>query len=167
MIHVHAPHSKNAESQGEKLKGSKINVTHHLQGKPIKINRGCFISIVQFSRSVMSNSLWPHGLQHARLPCPSPTLIACSNPCPSSRWCHPTVSSCVIPLSSYLQSFLASGSFPMSQFFTSVGQRIEASASASVLLMNIQDWCLVLTVTSWPAYRFLRRQVTWSGIPSL
>ena len=82
----------------------------------------------------------PHGLQHARLPCPSPTLGAYSNSCPSSLWCHPTISSSVIPFSSWLQSFLASGSFQMSQFFASGGQKIGASASVSVLSMNIQDW---------------------------
>ena len=90
-------------------------------------------------RSVASDSLWPHGLQHARLPCPSPTPGACSNLCPSSRWCHPTISSSVIPFSC-LQSFPASGSFPMSQFFESGGQGIGASASASVLPMHIQGW---------------------------
>ena len=87
----------------------------------------------------MSKSLQTHGLQHARLPCPSPTPRAYS--CPSSRWCHPTSSSSVVPFSSCLQSFPASGSFPMSQFFTSGSQNIGASASASVLPMNRQDWC--------------------------
>ena len=96
-------------------------------------------SSVQFSCSVMSDSLQPHGLQHTRLPCPWPTPRACSNSCPSSWWCHPTVPSSVIPFSC-LQSFPVSGSFPMSQFFTSGGQSIGASASASVLPMNIQDW---------------------------
>ena len=95
---------------------------------------------VQFSHSVMSESLWPHGLQHARLPCPSPTLRACSNSCPPSRWCHPTILSSVIPFSACLQSFPAPGSFPMSQLFVLDGQSIGASASASVLSMNIQDW---------------------------
>ena len=99
-----------------------------------------YLSWVQFSRSVVSNSLQPHGLQHARLPCPSPTPGACSNSCPSSRWCHPTISSSVVPFSSCLQMFLASGSFPMSLFFASDGQSIGVSASASVLPMNIQDW---------------------------
>ena len=94
---------------------------------------------VQFSCSVMSKSLWPHGLQHASLPCPSPTPGAYSNSCPLSQWCHPTISSSVIPFS-HLQSFPASGSFQMSQLFASGGQRIEVSASASVLPMNIQDW---------------------------
>ena len=94
-------------------------------------------SSVQFSHSVLSDSLQPHGLQHARLSCPSPTPRAYSNSCPSSRSCHPTISSSVIPLSSCLQSFLASGSFPVGQLFTSGGQTIGASASASVLPMNI------------------------------
>ena len=75
----------------------------------------------QFSRSVVSDSLWPHGLQHAKLPCPSPTPGACSNSCPPSRWCHSTISSSVIPFSSCLQSFPTSGSFQMSQFFESGG----------------------------------------------
>ena len=95
---------------------------------------------LQFSCSVMSNSLRPHGLQHARLPCPSPTPRAYSNSCPLSQWCHPTISSSVIPFSSCLQSFPASGSFPVSQFFASGGQSIGVSALASVLLMNIQGW---------------------------
>ena len=93
-----------------------------------------------FSRSVMSDSLQPHGLQHARLPCPSPFPGACSNSCPLSRWCHPTISSSVVPFSSCLLSFLASGSFPMSWLFTSGGQSIEASDLVSVLPVNIQDW---------------------------
>ena len=93
-----------------------------------------------FSRWVMSVSLQPHGLQHARLPCASPTLRACSNSCPLSQWRHPTISSSVIPLFSCPQSFPASGSFPMSQFFSSGGQSIGVSASASVLPVNIQDW---------------------------
>ena len=83
---------------------------------------------------------WPHGLQHTRAPCPSPTSGVYSNSCPLSQWCHPTISSSVIPFSSCLQSFQASGSFPMSQFFTSGGQSIGVSASASVLPMNTQDW---------------------------
>ena len=102
----------------------------------------------QISRSVVSDSLWPHESQHARPPCPSPTPGACSNSCPLSQWCHPTISSSVIPFSSYLQSFPALGSFPMSQFFASGGQSIEVSASASVLPMNIQDWFL-LGWTGW------------------
>ena len=94
----------------------------------------------QFSSSVVSDSLRSHGLQHARPPCPSPTPGACSNSCPSSRWCHPTISSSVVPFSSCPQSFPASGCFPMSQFFLSGDQSIGVSASASVLPMNIHDW---------------------------
>ena len=88
----------------------------------------------------MSDSLQLHGLQHTRPPCLSPTPGACSNSCPSSQWCHPAISSSVVPFSSCPQSFPASGSFPMRQFFTSGGQRIGASVSASVLPMNIQNW---------------------------
>ena len=102
----------------------------------------------QFSCSVGSNSLWPHGLQHARLSCPSPTPGACSNWCPLSRWCYPTISSFVIYFSSCLQSFSASGSFQMSQFFAPGTQSIGVSASASVLPMNIQDW-FPLGLTGW------------------
>ena len=98
------------------------------------------ISSVHLSRSVMSNSLRPHGLQHARLPCPSSTPRVYSNSCPLSQWCHPTISSSVIPFSSCLQSSPASRSFQMSQFFASRGQSIVASASKSVLPMNTQHW---------------------------
>ena len=91
--------------------------------------------------SVMSNSLQPHGLQHTTHPCPSPSLGVCSNACPSSWWCHPTISSSVVHFSC-LQSFPASGSFLRSQLFTSGGQSIRASASAPVLSVNIQDWFL-------------------------
>jgi len=97
-------------------------------------------SSAQFSLSVMSDSLRPHGLQHARPPCPSSTPGARSNSCPLSRWCHPTISSSVVPFSSCPQSFPASGSFQMSQLFASGGQSIAVSASTSVLPMNIQDW---------------------------
>ena len=97
--------------------------------------------LLQFS-SVAQSCLTrrPHGLQHARLPCPSTTPGACSNSCPSSRWCHPTISSSIVPFSSCFQSFPASGSFSVSQFFESGGQSIGVSASASVIPMNIQDW---------------------------
>ena len=88
----------------------------------------------------MSDSSQLHGLQHARLPWPSPTPGACSNPCPSSQWCHPTIWSSVVPFSSCLLSFPASGSFPMSQFFTLDGQTTGVSASASVFPVNTQDW---------------------------
>ena len=102
---------------------------------------------IQFSRLVVSDSLWPHGLQHARLLCSSPTPGAYSNSCPLSLWCHPTISSSIIPFSC-LQSLTASGSFQMSEFFASDGQNIGCSASASVLPMNIQDW-FPLGWTSW------------------
>ena len=88
----------------------------------------------------MSNSLRPQGLQHARTPCPSPTPRVYPNSCPLSQWCHPAISSSIIPFSSYPQALPASGSFPVSQFFTSGGQSVGVSASASVLPMNIQDW---------------------------
>ena len=102
-------------------------------------NVGCTVS-VQFSRSVVSNSLRLHGLQHARPSCPSPTPGVHPNSCPLSQWYHPTISSSVDPFFSHFPSFPASGSFPMSQFFASGGQSIGISASASVLPMNIQDW---------------------------
>ena len=98
------------------------------------------IQSVQFSCSVVSNSLWPHELQHARPPCPSPTAKVYSSSCPLSRWCHPTISSSVFLFSSCLQFFPTSGSFQMSQFFASGGQSIKVSASAPVLPMNIQNW---------------------------
>ena len=95
---------------------------------------------VQFSHSVVSNSLWPHEPQHARLPSPSPTPGVYPNSCPLSQWCHPTILSSVVPFSSCPQSFPASGSFQMSQFFASGGQSTGVSASTSVLPMNYQDW---------------------------
>ena len=95
---------------------------------------------VQFSRSVMSDSLRPHEPQHARPPCPSSTPKVHPNPCPLSWWCHPTISSSVIPFSSFPQSFPASGSFQISQLFTSDGQSIGVSASTLVLPVNTQDW---------------------------
>ena len=99
-----------------------------------------FFSSVQFSRSAMSVSLWPHESQHARPPCPSLTPGVYSNSCPSSRWSRPAISSSAVPFSSCLQSLPASGSFPVSQLFTWGGQSTGASASASVLPMNTQDW---------------------------
>ena len=101
----------------------------------------------------MSDSLWPHGLQHTRHCCPSPTAGVYSNSCPLSRWCHPTISFSVIPFSSLLQSFPASRSFQMSQFFTWGGQSVGVSASTSVLPMNIQDW-------------FSLRWTNWISLPS-
>ena len=98
------------------------------------------LSLVQFSHSVVSDSLGPHGLQYTMPPCPSPTPWVYSNSCPLNWWCHPTISSSVVPFSSHLQSFPASGSFPMSQFFAPGDQGIGVSTSASVLPMNVQDW---------------------------
>ena len=103
---------------------------------------------VQFSCLVVSDSLWPHGLQHTKPPCPSPIPGVYSNSFPLSRWCHPTISSSVIPFSSCFQSFPASGSFQRNQFFASGGQSIGVSASTSVLPMNIQDW-FPLEWTGW------------------
>ena len=106
-------------------------------------------SSVQFSSVAQScPTLWPHESQHTRPPCPSQTPRVYSNSCPSSRWCHPAITSSVIPFSSCPQSFPASGSFPMSQLFASGGQRIAISASASVLPMNTQDWS-PLGCTGW------------------
>ena len=99
-----------------------------------------YINSVQLSHSAVSNSLWPHGLKHARPPCLSPTPRVYSNSCPLSRWCHPTISFSLVPFSSHFQSFPASGSFPVSQFFAAGGQSFGVSASASVLPMNIHDW---------------------------
>ena len=109
-------------------------------GHSVSHSKSLCTFLLLFSRQVVSNSLQPHEWKHTRLPCPSPTPGACSNSCPSSQRCHPTISSSVVPFSSCPQSFLASGSFPMNQFFTSGGQNIGVSASASVLPMNIQDW---------------------------
>ena len=106
------------------------------------------VQLVQFSHSVMSNSLWPHKLQHARPPCPSSISRVHSNSCPSSQWCHPAISSSVIPFSSCPQSLTASGCFPMSQLFPWAGQSIGVSALASVLPVNTQDWS-PLGWTSW------------------
>ena len=116
-------------------------------------------SSVPFSRSVMSNSLWPHESQHIRPPCPSPTPRVYSNSCPWRWWCHPAISSSVVPCSSCPQSLPASGSIPMSQLFTWGGQSIGVSALASVLPMNTQDWS-PLEWTSWislQSKRFSRR----------
>ena len=114
--------------------GAKCCATCHTKDSRMSV------SSVQFSHSVVSDSLRPHGLQQARLPCPSPTLRVYPNSCSLSWWCHLTISSSVIPFSSRLQSFPASGSFQMSQFFVSGGQSVGVSASVLVLPMNIQDW---------------------------
>ena len=117
-----------------------IEKRHNKKLCKYNVGGGCRMhTTVQFSHSV-SSSLQLHGLHHARLPCPSPTSRAYSNSCPSHWWCHPTISSSVVPFSSCLQSFPASGSFQMSQFFTSGGQSIGVSASTSVLPMNTQNW---------------------------
>ena len=112
----------------------------HIVKNSKALRPGTQFSSVQFSCSVVSNSLQPHELQHTRPPCPSPTSRVYPNPCPSSRWCHPAISSSVIPFSSYPQSLPASGSFPMSQLFAWGGQSIGVSALTSVLPMNTQDW---------------------------
>ena len=112
------------------------------------LSHKCYEKISSVQLLSMWDSLWPHGLQHTRLPCSAPTPRAYSNSCPSSQWCCPTISSSVIPFSSCLQSVPASGSFPVSQFFTLGGQNIGGSASASVLPINIQDW-FPLGVTGW------------------
>ena len=117
-------------------------------GMLVGLGKYCTKYIFQFSHSVVSSSLRYHGLQLSRFPCHSPTPGACSNSCSSSWWCHPTTSSSVGPFSSRLQSFPASGSFPVSQFFAWGGQSIGVSASASVLSMNIQDW-FPLEWTGW------------------
>ena len=116
-------------------------------GKDSLSNKCCMENAISSVQSFSHVRLFvTHGLQHIRLPCPSPTPGTCSNSYPSSQWCHPTISSSVVPFSSCLQPFPASGSFPVSQFFPSGGQSIGVSASASVLPMNIQDWfTLVLT----------------------
>ena len=115
---------------------------HHFCGTQLSVVQLShpYINSVQFSCSVMSNSLRPHGLQHTRPPCPSPTPRVYSNTCQLSQWCHPTSLSSVIPFSPCLQSFPSSGSFQLSQLFASGGQGIGVLASTSDLPMNIQDW---------------------------
>ena len=108
---------------------------HNYVKSRLSVVNCCYFSVAQTCLT-----LWPHGLQHVRLLCPSPSSRACSNSGPLSQWCHPTISSSAIPFSSCLQSFPASGSFQMSQFFVSGGENIRASASESVFPMNIHDW---------------------------
>ena len=141
--YVHGKYS-GKPSNSEMTQSYHFKYLHQLKTKVVvggRLVRGGFpANTVQFSCSVMSDSLQPHGLLHTRPLCPSPSPGVCSNSGPLSRWCHPTISSSVVPLSFCLQSFPASGSSPMSQFFTSGGQSIEASASALVLPKNIWDW---------------------------
>ena len=130
-------------------------ICHRSWWFPLKdaISITSFQPLLLFSHSVMSNSLPPHGLQHGRLPCPSPTPRVCSNSCALSQWCHPIISSSVIPFSSCLQSFPASGSFLLSQLFASGGQSTGVSDSTSVLPMNTQDW-FPLGWTGWISLQF-------------
>ena len=114
----------------------KTTMRYHLTPLKMAITK----SSVQFSPSVVSNCLWPHELQHTRLPCPSLSPTVCSNSCPLSQWCHPTISSFVVPFSSCPQSFPASRAFQMSQLFASGDRSIGISASTSVLPMNTQEW---------------------------
>ena len=123
----------------EAMIGQKLGLLHETINKFLNTNAK-FFSSVQFSRSVLSDTLWCHGLQQTRPPCPSPTPGVYPNSCPLSRWCHSAISSSVVPFSSCLQSFPASGSLQMSQVFTSGGQSIGVSASISVFPMNTQDW---------------------------
>ena len=141
--YCHAKYSKKKGFHGNINKSKYFNTKHSFEiTKPcLYVYYMCVrISLVQFSHSVMSDSLWPHGLLHTRPPCPSPAPGVHPNPCPLCRWCHPTISSSVIPISSWPQSFPASGSFQMSQLSVSGGQSIGVSASTSVLPMNTQDW---------------------------
>ena len=119
---------------------SVVGVSWQVSSRVVFSREAAYHSSVQFSCSVVSDSLRPHELQHARPPCPSPVPGDHPNLCPLSRWCHPTISFSVVPFSSCPQSFLASGSFPMSQFFSSGDQTTGVSASTSVFPMNTQDW---------------------------
>ena len=151
-----SPHSVNYWGRGAKISNHDLqifNFSHSvtqfllyefwspiIRCKVKILMTSCWVSSVQFSRSVVSGSLQPHELQHARPPCPSPTPGVYSNSCPLSRWCHPAISSSVVLFPSRLQSFPTSGSFPMSQLFAWGSQSTGVSASASVLLTNTQDW---------------------------
>ena len=145
------PHSSLTESSCTHIKSQSLITSKCPSGPPTTVYPLChylnFLS-VQLSCSVVSDSLQPHGLLHTRPPYPSPTPRIYSNSCPLSRWCHPTISSSVVPFSSLLQPFPASRSFQMSQLFTSGGQSIGVSASTLVLPMNTQDWS-PLGCTGW------------------
>ena len=145
------PHLSNSDRERLSSKGRMESSHRSFSNYPLVWGR--YPEAGQVSRSVVSNSLRPHGLQHARLPCPSPTPRPCSNSSQLGQWCHPTISSSAVPFSSCPQSFPASGSFPMSWFFASCGQTIGVSASASVLPMNIQGW-FPLGWTGWIALQF-------------
>ena len=141
LVHILGPTHIQREEITQGSEYEEAGIVIHFRSYPQHIHTiWCHFSSVLFSRSVVSDSLWPHGPQHSRLPCPSPTPRVHPNPGPLSQWCHPTISSSVIPFSSCLQSFPASGSFQMSQLFASGGQRIGVSASTSVLPMNTKDW---------------------------
>ena len=140
MLNTHCLHSRWGICSEDKSFGSKEVTSSTWPNKNLHIAVFYFMMfLLLLSHSVVSNSLHFQGLQHTRLACSSPSPRACSSSCPLSQWCHPTISSSVVPFSC-LQSFPASGSFPRSQFFVSGGQSIGASALASVILMNIQDW---------------------------
>ena len=141
-------------NQGSKLICFKSSLE---RGDTEKRNQLVIFSSVQFSRSVVSDSLRPHELHHTRPPCPSPTPGVHSNSCPSSRWCHPAISSSVVPFSSCPQSLPASESFPVSQLFTWGGQSIGVSALASVLSKNTQDW----SPLEWTGWISLQSNITW------
>ena len=135
-----------------------LNAPEHLKIDKM-VNFILCMSLLLFGHSVTSDSLWPHALQHARHPCPSPSPRAYSNSCPLRQWCHPNILPSVIPFSSCFQSFSASGSFLRSQLFASGGQTTGASASASVLPMNSQDW-FSLELTGW----ILLQSKAWSRV---
>ena len=139
---------KSPQGQGLWLSYSPSNACHLEYGLPERVF-SVNISSVRFSSSVKSNSLRPHELQHAKPPCPSLTPEVHPNPCPLSWWCHPTISSSVVPFSSGPQSFSASGYFQMSQLSGSGGQSIGVSASTSVLPKNTQDWCPLEWTGDW------------------
>ena len=138
-MHSNLRHSARQPSKENPELGVTLPENNFTNIKILFVSFGCLKSSVQFSFSVVSDSLQPHEPQHARLPCPSPTPRAYPNSCPLSQWCHPTISSSVIPFSSCPRSFPESGSFPMSQLFASGGQSIGVSASTSVFPMNTQD----------------------------
>ena len=156
--------------KAERLKSFLMKVKEDSEKSALKLNSQKTkimasgpINSVQFSCLVVSYSLWHHGLRHARPPCPLPTPGGYSNSGPLSQWCHPTISSSAVPFYSWLQSFPASGSFQMSQFFASGGQSIGVSTSASVPPMNIQDWFSL----GWTGWISLQSKGQFKSINSL